>query len=92
MTTIALSAICAFFTAVTVFVNPGPAVTTTTPGTLLSRLAASAANAALASLRVSMTRTPAASHPVRMGDMCPPASVNIWKGENVVVRQKHVTF
>jgi len=43
-TTTALSAILAFWTAVTVLVTPGPAVTHATPGRPVSRHAASAAN------------------------------------------------
>jgi hypothetical protein len=47
MSTRGLSAICAFFTAVMVFVKPGPAVTAATPGTPESLATASAANTAV---------------------------------------------
>ena len=42
-------AICAFLSAVIVFVTPGPAVTAATPGTPVSRATASAAKTAVAS-------------------------------------------
>jgi hypothetical protein len=70
------SAIWAFFTAVTVLVMPGPAVTHATPGMPVSRATASAANTAVASCRTSMMRRPAALAATMMGDTCPPISVN----------------
>ena len=48
MSRIGDSAICAFFTAVTVLVRPGPAVTAATPTVPESRATASAANTAVA--------------------------------------------
>ena len=66
----------AFFTAVMVFVTPGPAVTAATPGTPVKRATASAAKTALTSSRTSTTWIPWASAPTRMGDMCPPHRVN----------------
>ena len=68
-------AICAFLSAVTAFVTPGPAVTAATPGMPVSRAAASAAKTAAASPRVSTTRMPRALAPERIGEMCPPQSV-----------------
>mmetsp|Transcript_23987 Transcript_23987/g.83242 ORF Transcript_23987/g.83242 Transcript_23987/m.83242 type:complete len:248 (+) Transcript_23987:370-1113(+) len=70
------SAICAFLTAVTVFVTPGPAVTAATPGTPVRRATASAANTAVTSCRTSTTRMPVALAATRIGEMCPPTSVN----------------
>src|SRR4051812_2181809 len=71
-------AICAFFTAVTALVTPGPAVTAATPTVPVIRATASAANTALASSRTSTTRNPRACAPVRIGEMWPPHSVNRW--------------
>ena len=69
-------AICAFLTAVTVLVTPGPAVTAATPIVPVIRATASAANTAFASSRTSTTRIPRACAPVRIGEMWPPHSVN----------------
>jgi len=69
-------AICAFLSAVTVLVTPGPAVTAATPTVPVMRATASAANTALPSSRTSTTRMPRCSAPVRIGEMCPPHSVN----------------
>jgi hypothetical protein len=66
----------AFFTAVIVLVRPGPAVTAATPGTPVSRATASAANTALTSWRTSITRMSRRLAPTRIGEMCPPHSVN----------------
>ena len=68
-------AIWAFLSAVIVLVTPGPAVTAAKPGTPVSRATASAANTAVASCRVSTTRTPRAFADTRMGEMCPPQRV-----------------
>ena len=68
---------CAFFTAVSVLVTPGPAVTAATPGTPVMRATASAANTALASWRTSTMSMPRAFAPVRIGEMCPPQRVKI---------------
>ncbi len=46
----------AVVTALTVFVTPGPAVTTASPGFLVSRAVASAANTAVCSCRTSTMR------------------------------------
>ncbi len=70
------SAICAFLTAVTVLVTPGPAVTTATPGMPESRAVASAAKTAVTSCLVSTIRMPAFSAAVNIGEMCPPERVN----------------
>jgi hypothetical protein len=56
-------AIWAFFTAVIVFVTPGPAVTAATPIVPVMRATASAANTAFTSSRTSMTRSPLAARP-----------------------------
>ncbi len=61
------------------FVTPGPAVTAATPGTPVSRALASAANTAVASWRVSITRMPWARAPDSIGEMCPPHSVKTWR-------------
>src|ERR1051325_6898166 len=71
-------AICAFLTAVTALVTPGPAVTAATPTVPVIRATASAANTALASSRTSTTRSPRACAPVRIGEIWPPHSVNRW--------------
>ena len=65
----------ALVSAVSVFVTPGPAVTTATP-TPVSRAVASAAKAAVCSCRVSMTRMPRRFASTKIGAMCPPASPN----------------
>ncbi len=67
---------CAFFTAVIVLVTPGPAVTAAMPGTPVIRATASAAKTAVASWRTSTTRMPRSLAPLRIGEMCPPHSVN----------------
>src|SRR5438046_2380271 len=59
-----------------VLVRPGPAVTAATPGRPVSRATASAANTAVASWRVSITRMPRCLQPTRIGEMWPPHSVN----------------
>src|SRR5262245_26199484 len=69
-------AIWAFLTAVIVLVRPGPAVTAATPGRPVSRATASAANTAVASWRVSITRMPRRLQPTRIGEIWPPLSVN----------------
>lgn len=66
---------CAFFTAVTVLVTPGPAVTAATPAVPPRRATASAAKTAVASCRTSTTRIPRALAPTRIGEMCPPHRV-----------------
>ena len=63
----ALSASCAFFMAVMVFVSPGPAVTTATPGIPVNLELASAANTALTSCRTSITAIPSLLHPTSIG-------------------------
>lgn len=68
-------AIWAFFTAVTVLVRPGPAVTATTPTVPVRRATASAANTAVTSWRVSTTRMPSFSQATSSGEICPPTSV-----------------
>lgn len=70
-----LWASCAFLTAVSVLVSPGPAVTMATPGTPVRREMASAAKTVVASSRTSTTRIPTASQPTRIGAMWPPVSV-----------------
>ena len=72
------SAICAFLTAVTVFVTPGPAVTTATPGIPESLAVASAAKTAVTSCLVSTTRMPIFSDAVSIGAMCPPDKVKMF--------------
>ncbi len=69
---------CAFLSAVSALVTPGPAVTAATPGRPVSRATASAANTALRSSRQSMTRSPASWAPTSRGEMCPPTSVKTW--------------
>ena len=69
----------AFLSAVMVLVMPGPAVTAATPGVPVSRAAASAANTAVASSRVSTMRMPRFFAATRMGEMCPPQSVKIQR-------------
>lgn len=68
---------CAFFSAVIVFVMPGPAVTAATPGRPASRACASAAKTAVASSRVSTMRMPRALAAARIGEMWPPHNVKI---------------
>ena len=68
-------AICAFLTAVSVLVTPGPAVTAATPGRPVRRAVASAAKTAVASWRVSITRMPARLAATRIGEICPPTRV-----------------
>ena len=75
MSTIGDCAIAAFFTAVIVFVQPGPAVTAATPGTPVRRATASAAKTAFTSWRTSRIRMPDAFAPTSTGEMCPPDSV-----------------
>ena len=68
-------AICAFFTAVIVFVSPGPAVTTATPGLSDNRVTASAAKTAVTSWRTSITLMLFSLAATKMGEMWPPHSV-----------------
>ena len=72
------SAICAFLTAVTVLVKPGPAVTAATPTTPDNLATASAANTAVTSCRVSTILIPSFSHATSIGEICPPHSVKTY--------------
>ena len=70
-------AICAFLTAVTVFVTPGPAVTTATPTESVILETASAANTVVASSLTWIISISSFSQPTKIGDMCPPQRVKI---------------
>ena len=70
-------AICAFFTAVIVFVTPGPAVTAATPVMPVRRDMASAAKTQFTSCLKSMTVMPSFFDATSMGEMWPPMRVKM---------------
>ena len=78
-TTIGDPANCAWATALSPLVTPGPAVSTASPGVRVSLPVASAANAAVCSCRTSSNRTgdAALTAPSYSGKTCAPESVNM---------------
>ena len=78
MTSSGLSPPCAWASAVTEFVTPGPAVTAATPTSRVTLAQPSAAKAAVCSCRTSMRRMPCSVAPISTGQMWPPFKVKRW--------------
>src|SRR2546429_7968764 len=77
-TSIGPSPDCAWASAVTALVTPGPAVTAATPHSRVTLAQPSAAKAADCSWRTSTMRMPCSVAPVRIGQMWPPFNVKRW--------------